>query len=368
VTKFVDQAVIFGARVTSEGYLVADCHVARAGVQRYSGRELGLPEAAIVDVYRPVESVFSPDSLQSFSHIPVTLDHPSEPVSSDNWKELAVGEVSSDVLRDGERLKIPLVLKDARAIDFVASGKRQLSVGYSAELDIGDGVAPDGTPYQAIQRHIRANHVAIVDRARAGDEFRIGDSLWGVPLGNSEPGGRQVNLKSVLVDGITIQTTDQGAEALSRLQGELRDQATELASSLESHRTAILAKDSEIGELKAKLADAEKRVPSSLELDALARARADLIAQARGLSANLQIDGLSDSEIKRAAVLSLYGDELVRDSSEAEISGMFKAALGNRKGDPVRGAFSDLRAGQSSREDNGQGAYEARLRDAWKAA
>jgi len=223
--NFVDQAAIIGAKVTKDGFLVADCHVARAGVQRYLGAEVGMPEVSFVDVYRPVESVFSTESLHSFSHVPVTLGHPTVPVTADNWKELAVGEVSAEVLRDGERLKVPLVLKDARAVEAVVAGRRQLSVGYSATLDFAPGKAPDGTPYQAIQRSIRANHVAIVDAARAGPEFRIGDGNWGAPPQEIKPGDESMNtpnpLRGILVDGITIQTTDQGAEAIARLQTSL---------------------------------------------------------------------------------------------------------------------------------------------------
>ncbi len=366
--NFVDRAAIIGAKVTKDGFLVADCHVARSGVQRYLGAEVGMPGVPFVDVYRPVESVFSAESLLSFSHVPVTLNHPTVPVTSDNWKELAVGEVSAEVLRDGERLKVPLVLKDARAVEAVVAGKRQLSVGYSAELDFTPGTSPDGSPYQAVQRSIRANHVAIVDEARAGPEFRIGDGNWGAPPQEIKPGVEPMNvpnpLRSVLVDGITIQTTDQGAEAIARLQASLSESASKLAEAATAHAAALSAKDGEIGELKVKVADAEKKVPTAEALDVLAQKRAELIGDAKKLVPDLNVSGLTDENIRRAAVTKVYGEVLVKDSSDAEISGMFKAAVGSSRKDPVRGAFS-MPTGDAA-ADNGQSAYEARLRDSWK--
>lgn len=374
MTNFVDNAAIIGARVTKDGYLVADCHVARTGVQRYVGVEVGLPEVPYVDIFRPESAVFDSKSLQTYSHIPVTIDHPTCNVTADNWKDLAVGEVSSDVLRDGERLKVPLVLKDARAISAVVGGKRQLSVGYAADVEFEPGVAPDGTPYHAVLRSIRANHVAIVDSGRAGPEFRIGDGNWGAPaseISTPLPGAPAMNttpqtLRGVLVDGITIQTTDQGAEAISRLQGQVDETARKLGEAVTAHAVALAAKESEIGELKVKVADAEKKIPDSKTLDTLAQARATLIGDAQRLAKDLKVDGLADEAIRRAAVTAVYGADLVKDSSDAEINGMFKAALGSAKRDPVRGALAGALPMGDAAPDNGQAAYEARLRSAWK--
>jgi hypothetical protein len=298
-------------------------------------------------------------------------------VTSDNWKELAVGEVSTEVLRDGERLKVPLVLKDVRAVEAVVAGRRQLSVGYSAELDFSPGLTPDGTPYQAVQKGIRANHIAIVDEARAGPEFRIGDGNWGAPpqeLPPFDPGENDMTnpaaqpiIRGIVVDGLTIQTTDQGAEAIAKLQASLQESASQLATAAANHAAALASKETEIGELKVKVADAEKKVPTAAALDVLAQQRATLIGDARKLAKDINTEGLTDENIRRAAVTAVYGQDLVKDSSDAEISGMFKAALGTVAKDPVRGAFQ-MPSNQDAGQDHGQSAYEKRLRDGWKGA
>src|SRR5690606_5280771 len=172
--KFTDSVTLDGTRLTGDGYLVTTARSVRTGVQLYAGSEVGRPEMRTVRVMRPADEVFSQDSLQSFSHTPVTLNHPSEAVTAANWSKLAVGEVSTAAKQDGDWISLPLILKDAAAIRAVQSGKRELSAGYTCELEWTDG-HPD---HDAIQRNIRINHLAVVDRARAGQEARIGDN-WG---------------------------------------------------------------------------------------------------------------------------------------------------------------------------------------------
>lgn len=52
------------------------------------------------------------------------------------------------------------------------SGLRELSLGYSLDLDETPGVW-NGQPYDAIQRNIRINHLALVEKARAGEQARL---------------------------------------------------------------------------------------------------------------------------------------------------------------------------------------------------
>ncbi|MGK9245521.1 DUF2213 domain-containing protein, partial [Inquilinus limosus] len=180
-------ALVGDRRTTQDGYLVAAARIARTGVQTYGGAEMGRPELASVRVWRPEEEVFAADAMASMAHRPVTLDHPAEPVTAANWKAHAVGQVGGEVARDGDYLRVPLVLMDRAAIDAVTAGKRQLSVGYSAEIDWTPGTTPAGEPYDAVQRRIRANHLAVVDAARAGPACRIGDARGAAPAAPAAP-------------------------------------------------------------------------------------------------------------------------------------------------------------------------------------
>ena len=178
-------------------------------------------------------------------------------------------------------------------------------------------------------------------------------------------------IRGIVVDGISIQTTEQGAEAIAKLQATIAEIEAKLAGAQTDHAAAIQAKDAEIGELKIKVADAEKKVPTAEALDILARQRATLIADAQKVAKDLKVEGLTDENIRRAAVTAVYGADMVKDSTDAEVAGMFKAAVGSVKKDPVRDAFKgngNQNDYKSAEEDHGQSGYEARLRDAYKPA
>lgn len=172
-----DKLTIDTKRRTHDGYLTVNARVAKAdNVQTYLGSEVGRPELATVRVFRPAAEVFSADTMQSFAHRPVTLGHPSSGVSSKNWKDVAKGWSDGEVARDGDFIRVSMLLADATTIEAVESGTRELSMGYDCSLDWVSGVSPSGEAYDAIQRGIRSNHIACVQQARGGPELRIGDS------------------------------------------------------------------------------------------------------------------------------------------------------------------------------------------------
>ena len=48
-------------------------------------------------------------------------------------------------------------------------------MGYTMDLDTTAGVTPSGEQYDAVQRKLRMNHLALVPRARGGSNLRMGD-------------------------------------------------------------------------------------------------------------------------------------------------------------------------------------------------
>lgn len=165
-----------GFRLTEDGYLVTEPRVARTGIQIYKGWEVGRPDMEDVRVYRPAAEVFNKKAMASLAHRTITLEHPETRVDASNWKQLAVGHSSEPVARDGDFIRVPLVLMDAHAIGAAQAGTSQLSVGYGAKLKWGAGQAPDGQLYDAMQTEIRANHIALVSAARGGSKLKLGDA------------------------------------------------------------------------------------------------------------------------------------------------------------------------------------------------
>ncbi len=338
--QFTDAVTVAGKpRRIADGYLVATAKCVRVGIQLYTGDELGKPEMKVVRVYRPAEEVFAQDSLQSFSHAPITVGHPKDPVTTDNWKELSVGEISTAAKQVGDWVELPLIFKDAAAVQKIESGElRELSAGYVADFDFTPGTTPAGEPYDAVQRSIRINHLALVDKARAGSQARVGDSAkpWGLsPITHEEA---PMTTRTVVVDGISILTTDQGAEVITKLQGQITKLIGDAATANTTHTTAIEAKDTEIGTLKAELKTAKDA--ANIDVSKLVADRVALEGQVRAIDSSIDTAGKSDDELRKATVAAKLGDEMVKDAAPAEIAGMFKALTKDAKpNDTVRDAL-----------------------------
>ena len=166
-------------RYTGDGYMTAMPRVARTGIQLYYGSELGLTgqdSKKVIKVLRPEAEVFSTDAMNSFAHRPFTDDHPPVQVTADNWKQYATGQSGAEVVRDGEFVRVPMVLMDAKAIQKFKDGKVEISMGYDCEIDMKGGNDPKYGAFDASMKNPRGNHYAVVDAARGGAQLRLGDS------------------------------------------------------------------------------------------------------------------------------------------------------------------------------------------------
>lgn len=372
--QFTDAAVVAGTRRRDDGYLVADARIARTGIQIYRGAEVGRPDMAAVRVYRPGTEVFSEETLKSAAHRPVTNDHPpGVAVNSGNWKQFAVGQTGDEVTGEGIFLRVPLMVSDEAAIKDIEAGKRELSAGYTCQLDFTAGKTPGGEAYDAIQKNIRLNHVAIVAAGRAGAEVRIGDGAtqWGAapipPTTDKETRAMSDALRTVVVDGLSVSTTDQGAQAITRLQTDLASSAAKIETLTADHAAALAKKDEELGALKADLKKAQDALPKPSDLDRLVADRVALVTAAKAIDKDITTDGVTDAEIRKAAVAKKLGADMVKDASDAEITGMFKALCKDAKAaDPVRDALNTRDNASLSAATDAHKAMVTGLQDAWK--
>jgi len=149
------------------GFVRAEGYLTRSGIFVYRDGQ-----GNTVRELRPPEEVMHPEALASFALVPVTNDHPSELLTADNAKQYAVGSVSESVVPEGDKVRASLMITDAAAIEALDAGKSELSCGYTADVEFSPGVW-NGQPYDAVQRNIRGNHVALVDAGRAGPACAI---------------------------------------------------------------------------------------------------------------------------------------------------------------------------------------------------
>lgn len=349
---FTDTVGVGSTRRTADGYLVADAKVARTGIQIYTGAELGRPELNTVRLYRPESEVFAADTMHSFAFRPMTVGHPSKMVDATNWKEVSVGQTGGEVVRDGEVVRVPLVLMDAGAISQWEAGKRELSMGYTAEIVFGDGVAPNGDKYDAIQTNLRMNHLALVDKGRAGSEFRIGDRHASNAVASADDHRNKESqmsgtLKVVLVDGLSVETTEAGAQAIHKLQALADASAKSLSDAQAAHAAALAVKDAEIDALKAK-------VLTDAQMAERVNTRAALVANAQRLHP-ADYTALSDADVRRTVVIAKVGDAAIAGKPDAYVEARFDILVADAA-TPSQDAVTRALADASNR--TGASAYE----------
>jgi len=313
VTYDKQRYAITERQITDEGFLRVPGHVARTGIQEYLGSELGLNHNNIVRVYRPASEVFSPDSLASFDGSDVTIEHPAGLVNSENYKQVSAGTVKAGASQDGEFVRCDLIVKDQVAIDAILAGKVELSVGYTAIYKDEAGVTPEGEKYDMSQTFIRVNHVALVDRARAGPQAKIFDS-------SKTTGGNKMPVHIVLDSGRSVDVADAAnatviADAFDRLTKRVKD-ADEEKEKMEA------AKDAAEEELEE-----EKKKSSDSAIAERVKAIATTMQSAKKVSGNknFSCDSMNELEIKRAALAERFTKRAWADKSKDYVLSAYDA-------------------------------------------
>lgn len=338
--QFADSLTLDAPKRTRDGFLAVRARAARAGVYDYGASEVGGMEHGFkandtVKVYRPADEVFAADSVASFLAKPVTNDHPAEAVTADNWKQHARG-VNMGALRDGEYLAFDLVIMDGALIADIDAGKRELSNGYACVLDWSPGTAPDGQAYDAVQRQIRGNHIAVVDKGRAGPECKIKDSDGGKPFAACDANPAAISGLSmgetkmkIMLDGLHVDLTDADAvkAAFDKVKGDADKAIADSVTALDAEKAKVATLTAEKTALEKKVADAE-----AVDMDKLVADRAALVAKAKAIKADVVTDGKSADEIRKAVVDAQLGDD-AKDFDAAQIAAAFAVISKDAKAD-----------------------------------
>ena len=347
MAQFADTLTIDSARRTADGYLRVVAKGTRVGIQKYLGREVdpsGKTFAAdqIVNVYRPPAEVFDKASLASSVGRPITDDHPTVPVTADNWREHIRGAIGGAV-KDGEWVRFDLAFMDAGLIGKVDAGKVELSGGYACDVSFESGTTDDGQAFDAVQRNIRFNHLAVVDKARAGPEARIGDAKSdggnefaacdALPhLIDHLKGKRSMNF--IMLDGLKVDLDDGDAVkiAVTKLQAT-KDEAI-IAKDAAEAKVATLT--TEKATLDAKIVTLEQQVKDSAitpaKLRDAAKVYADAAAKAKALGVTVT-DEMGEADIQKAVVTAKLGDA-AKDWTPEMVSVSFATMTADTKIEP----------------------------------
>lgn len=306
---------------TPEGYIRVTAKIARSGIQEYPDGQGG-----VMRELRHPDDVFSQSALQSLTLLPVSNLHPPEFINPGNARKYQVGYSGESVTVDGRWITIPLVITDEEAIHDVEAGRRELSVGYTVDL-IDEGGVYDGQEYTHRQTNIRGNHIALVDRARAGSEARINLDERG--------GNMDGKLITILLDGIEYQASPEVQREITRLTRQL----DEITTALKDAKKAIETSQAKLDEKTAEALDLKKKLDEATDtatIEARVKARLDLLAKASKIVKTEDLLGKSDREIMAAVIHAKHADLDLANATDDYIAARFDAIIEAAPEDTIR--------------------------------
>jgi hypothetical protein len=327
---------------TPNGYLKCDAKITKVGVFNYRNldgsvrRELRLPD-----------EVFRDDALQTFELVPLTNGHPSENgqrvrLNASNTRKYAAGMVQR-VRRHDDTVAAEVLITDDDAIKAARGGKTQLSCGYMCELEPSSGVTsgipgvPDGLRYDAIQRNILGNHVAMTDAARGGPDLTLHlDAQDAIQLDDNEPrnpagpepgpdGGEPTMSDTVrlTIDGVDHDLPKAAADHLGKHLKTLLEHTEKL--------------EQENGELKERADSAEKTLeefkaewtPEKVRELVAERVKLETTAARILNNDELKLDEMDAVDVQKAVVLKVTpgAKDRLADADDGYIRARFDAAV-----------------------------------------
>ena len=367
----LDSWMLVGCAVTdADGFLRDSPIVARTGIYIYQQ-----PDGTIIREYRPPEEVFDTDSEASFVGKPIVVGHPASGiVNSDTAQDLAIGTIlSSGYQKDETNIACDIVIHNPSAI----GEKRGLSLGYRVDIEEAPGITPDGQQYDVIQRNIRINHLAVVDRGRAGAKARLnldGDEIIE---------GVETKMK-IKIDSVDFEVDEKIANYVNSLQNKeenarvkldtantelksVKEQNTALKADADDKKAKLDAMTAERDGLKAKVdaADAEKEkvVKEAVEaVKADMQERAELEETAK-IAKVEKTDGLTNAELKAGIVKAAFGEKFKLDgASDAYLDGAYSAAKEMLRNDNAKNQAAKAKGGAEKQETKNDSANDARSR------
>lgn len=177
---------------TEEGYLIDHPIVTSVGIFEYTN-----PDGSTRRELRLPEDVFAPESLASYKGKPIIITHDAGYVDKGNVEEETIGTILSEGYQDGDNVRAEIIIHNTDAMK--QCGLRELSLGYNLRLEETPGVW-EGQPYDAIQRDIVINHLALVGQARAGEQARL--NIDARDSNTTLKGGKLMSDKKTRKDGM----------------------------------------------------------------------------------------------------------------------------------------------------------------------
>ena len=381
-----DVSTIQNYEFTDEGYLRVKARIARTGIQSYTDANGGIRLE-----YRPEEEVAANAALDSFREKCVTKEHPPVLLDASNTKDYAVGFTSADVSYSEGFVESTLTVTDKETIDEIMRGNvREVSCGYKVDYSPEPGITPDGQHYDGIQKNIRGNHVAIVNRARGGAQVRLmldsADAAVNVLINHSTG---VIMAANIAFDGVSFEADPALAAAISAERDDAKGSYADMKRKYEDAMAEASKMKEEMDamqkEMKGKCDSAEGRADALAEeveslktdleaakqvnVDSLVEERIALIDKARtSLDSAFDFAGLSAREIMEASIKAVRGDADLSERSDDYVTAMFDT-LAESAPRSDSAATEELRKAVASIASpmSAPSSYMDKLQNAWKS-
>jgi hypothetical protein len=310
----------FKMKKTKEGYYNGKAVVTKTGVFQYLNAD-----GTICRELRHADDVLKTESLDTLKLKPVTNDHPNELVNVDNVDKYSVGSIGETVEVHGNNIVVAFTVNNKDAVMAIESNKkRELSLGYTLDLIQEDGIY-NGEVYTHRQTNINYNHLAIVERGRAGRDARINMDGYAVQVVVDEAEEVSVmtdNLQSLRVDGLEYKASPEVVKHLEK-QTALR---------LDAEKALVEAK-ANVDSLQAKLDEtvkAKNEAEAKVNSDAIAYLVASHVELLGKAGRVVNVDSLASKsarEVQEFVIKAKNADMDLSEKSDDYVSARFDAII-----------------------------------------
>ena len=320
--------------------------IARVGVFPY----LKADGSIEMEAKLPTE-LLADTTVDSANNKPVTDDHPEEFVTQSNANKYMKGFTASNAHVDNDTLRVDMTITDAALINEINQGKQELSIGFETDIVPQKGEYK-GSVYDSVQKNIQINHVAVVERGRAGHSVRlVGDSAEMV---DDFKKGKHMDVTKVRLgdSDITVATSDvdkivkvdadnsEKEKKIADLKAKIADykkQLEELQGDADSSKKSEEEAKAEKDALEKQLETYKKKYEGD-GLDQAIDAKIGLIEKVKPyVGDSFDFKGKNDKDIKVATLKAIDDSIDLSNRSDDYINAYFDSTIKNRNSSKVIG-------------------------------
>ena len=307
-----------------DGFMRCRVSIARPGVFPYL-----TPSGTIRMEAKLPEDIFSEKTINSAKLAPVTDGHPPVNdnqglVNTSNWQKYVRGSLGDSANINDEKLDLNETIFDAGLIaDLEAERKLEVSIGFKTDVVYTPGEY-NGKRYDAKQTNIIINHVAHVEKGRAGEDIRayLDSAEEKIAVMQMQESKKTIRRDSKMDVKALLESIKEFFSNLSaKIEGEVKPKdgataaekkdpaVTDPAQTTDDKKDSadIAALKKENNELRARVdaldaltkkqTESQKHADESTKLDEAVKKRLALIDIAKSIIPDFKYDGVTDRDI-----------------------------------------------------------------------